>query len=223
MKYLLSLSLFFYFTFSLSAQATTDHLAEESRVGIHWAPLSLFQLRPRVRVGLIRAKGRAAKSLDMEFNGRTRGITYGAPCRAGFPLKYFIGIQPEVRLYRKKRPKDGTFVALTGLLNYSKSQISDYVYLSEEDLSVDDADRNDLRLALILKAGRTWRLGEESYFELYTGVGGGLGRYSYGNYGSPLSEDDYAQCGHSVRQAQKTELRPEFQLGVKIGTWLSKK
>lgn len=222
MKYLLIVSLFFSFTFSLSAQASPDSLAADSRRAIHWAPLSLWQLRPRIRIGMTWTKSRVAKSLDLELNGPTNGITYGAPCPVGLPLKYFIGIQPEIRLYRKKRPKDGIFAGLTGLLNYSKSQVSDYVYLSDEGFSVDDADRNDLRLALVAKAGYTFPLGKGSFIEIYTGVGGGLGHFSYENYGSPIGEDEYAQCGHSIRHVKKTDLRGEFQLGFKIGAWLTK-
>lgn len=205
----------------LLAQETAEDIESASRWGIHWAPLSLLQLRPRFRVGFVQARGRSARSLDLEFNGPTNGVAYDAPCNIGLPLKMFFGIQPEIKLYKKKRPKDGTFVALTGMLNYSKSQVADFVYLYEEGYSVDDADRNDLRLALIAKVGRTWRLGDGGYFEFYTGIGGGVGHYSYENYGPAIGEDEYAQCGHSIRQAKKTELRPEIHLGVKLGTWLN--
>lgn len=203
-----------------AAQGETALESIALRLGVHVMPLSIFQIRPRFRTGLMATKGRSAFSLDLEFNGAANAIEYGGDCPTGLPILSFYGLQPEVKWFNKQRPADGWFVALTGIVNYSRSNVDDLVFLPVEGY-VYGAEQEDFRLAAVGKVGRLTQLGTKAYFEWYLGLGGGIRRYSYDNFGVVVPEDEaFAQCGESAFRGTQTTWRPEFQLGLKFGIWV---
>ncbi|MFK8162765.1 MAG: hypothetical protein AB8H12_09915 [Lewinella sp.] len=219
-SFLLLLSLLFLASGALMAQTEAEEAVPLRRLGVHVMPLSLLQIRPRIRFGITSTKGRKAKSLDVEISGPASAISYGGACPTGLPILSFYGIQPEVKWFKKKRPYDGGFIALTGVINFSNSNVNDLVFVSDEGY-FDTTQQHDFRLAAIAKVGHLLRMEKKGFIEFYLGVGGGIRRFSYHTFGPMVSEDEaFAQCGESAFRGVRTDLRPEFQLGVKLGLWV---
>ncbi|MEM6769950.1 MAG: hypothetical protein AAF597_05115, partial [Bacteroidota bacterium] len=198
---------------------TLDHQSsyETSRFFIDVMPLSTISVYPKYRMGVGVIRNKLIFSLDVEYGNEDLFTRYDA----GETYR-FIGLRPQFRWREYFDDHSFYYVGTEFSINTLRQSESDGTFMSTAGsrLTFDSGDKERQRLSGQIRAGLFLGLGPHFFFDLYTGIGAAVRKYSYVNLTNlrlATEEEDQGWGFSSDNSDEGVRWVLDLGLGFKVG------